>query len=190
MRSDVFLQSLRKEKIKEKKKRENESSDLWLATSKEKGKESRLMSYWNGFFSFWVHMLGSAYFESTLTATRKRKWKGFHLLTTLIFQIILSLLHESWVFYVHLYLFFLDSEIFLIWIIKKIFYIKFNCHYWRVHSSTTNKKDGESTSKNVQDICKHIQGIHFFLNPIYSFSLSIESFLYCKVMNNFRGKMF
>ena len=32
-------------------------------------------------------------------------------------------------------LFFLDSEIFLIWIIKKIFYVKFNHHYWPVYSS-------------------------------------------------------
>ena len=57
-----------------------------------------------------------------------------------IFQIILNLLPEFFLLQQHMRyfsfidLFFLDSEIFLIWIIKKIFYLKFSRRYWRVYS--------------------------------------------------------
>ena len=97
----------------------------------------------NGFFSFWVCWFGYVSFESTLTATRERekvrKPPFINDIDNLIFQVILNLLLESWVFYYnniqdtfHLVVY---SEILLIWIIKKIFYIKLNHHHWRVYSS-------------------------------------------------------
>ena len=42
-------------------------------------------------------------------------------------------------------LFVLDFEIFLIWILKKIFYIKFN--YWRVYFYELIKYQGQSEQK-------------------------------------------
>ena len=76
---------------------------------------------------------------------RERKWDSPFINDTgdLIFQIIVSLLFESCVFYYNnirytfnlLIYFIRNSESFLIWIIKTIFYMKFNRHYWLLYFS-------------------------------------------------------
>ena len=127
---------------KEKLKRKNEWIMWFVACHIERERkrkqtscqESRLMSQQNSFFSFWVCLLAYVSFESTLRTTRKRERKSesLHLLTTQtiwIFQITLSLLHESRVFYYNniqdtFHLLFYSFQIlkFLkICIIKKIF---------------------------------------------------------------------
>ena len=86
--------------------------------------ENRLTSPWNSFFSFWVYLLSYVSFESSLIITRKREKENesplINNIDNLIFLIILSLLHESCVFYCyniwatfHLLIYsFRDSEIF------------------------------------------------------------------------------
>ena len=95
--------------LKERKKeRKKESCDLWLATSKEKGKESRQIvrkAGWrhNGtvssvfeFVCFAMYLLNLHWQQQT----RERKWESPFINDTdnFILQIIPSLLHESCVF--------------------------------------------------------------------------------------------
>ena len=78
--------------------------------------------------------------QMTIQQEKVRESPFINATDNLSFQIILSSLHESCVFITITYeilsfidLFLLDSEIFLIWIIKKMFYIKFNRDYWQVY---------------------------------------------------------
>ena len=138
-----------------KKERTNESCDIRLVTSKEIGKESRqvvMKAGWgqNGtvstvfvFICLAMYLLNVHWQQQGRERKRKivRESSFINDTDNFIFQIILNLLPEFFLLQQHMRyfsfidLFFLDSEIFLIWIIKKIFYIKFSRHYWRVYSS-------------------------------------------------------
>ena len=141
------------------KERKKESCDLLLTTSKWRGKENRKVvgkAGWQHYgtvssvleFGCLAKYLLNRHWQQQETE-KKRKWAFINDTNNLIFQIIFkkNFLQYHRRYFSFIDLFFLDSEIFSVLIIKKIFYIKFNCYHWRVYSNNNNDNNTQSKIK-------------------------------------------